>query len=90
MEAMQSHFAQLPNMRPIPVGSITFGSARSVPRPHDKQDDPSGQCQPSKYWRKGNSLVSFFGDMHRSHIEDFFLTCVVDALIGEDQCAQND
>jgi hypothetical protein len=25
MEAMQSHFAQLRNMRPIPVTNITFG-----------------------------------------------------------------
>jgi hypothetical protein len=29
MEAMQFHFAQLRNMRPMPVGSITFGSARA-------------------------------------------------------------
>ena len=34
--------------------------------------------------------MSFCGDMHRSHIDDFFLTCVVDALIGESQHAQND
>ena len=26
---MQSHFAQLRNMRPFPIGSVTFGSARS-------------------------------------------------------------
>jgi len=29
MDAMQFHFAQLRNMRPMPVGSITFGWARS-------------------------------------------------------------
>lgn len=29
MEAVQSHFAQVRNMRAIPVASITFGSARS-------------------------------------------------------------
>src|ERR1019366_1951322 len=58
--------------------------------PHDQQDDPSDQCQPSKYWRKWNSLVSFCSQMHRSHIEHFFLTGVVDALIGEGECAQND
>jgi hypothetical protein len=29
MEAMQPHFAQFPSMPPIPVGSVTFGWARS-------------------------------------------------------------
>ena len=34
--------------------------------------------------------MGFSGEVHRSNIEDFFLPCVVDALIGEDQCPQND
>ena len=34
--------------------------------------------------------MSFCGDMRRSHIEDFFLARVVDALIGEGQRTQND
>jgi hypothetical protein len=34
--------------------------------------------------------VSFCGDVHGSHIQDAFLARVVDALIGEGQCTQND
>ena len=60
-----------------------------LPRPHDQQDDPSGQCEPSKDWGNGNSFVSFRRNVRRSQIENFFLTCVVDALVGESQCAQN-
>ena len=37
-----------------------------------------------------NSLVSFCGQMLGSHIEDFFLPCVVDTLIGEKQHTCND
>ena len=34
--------------------------------------------------------MSFRSDVHRPHVENVFLTCVVDALIGEHEPAQND
>ena len=34
--------------------------------------------------------MGFFGDMNRSYVGDFFLPCVVDALIGKKQHAYND
>ena len=34
--------------------------------------------------------MSFFGDMDRPEIGNFFLPCVVDTLIGENQHTHND
>ena len=62
---------------PIPSPAMTYS------RTHDQQHDASNHRQPSKYRRQGNALVSFCGDVHRSHIDHVFLTRVVDALIGE-------
>jgi hypothetical protein len=50
MEAMQSHFAQLRKLQPIPVGTITFGSALgdpgiAAPREGGRKTTYSGAAQ---------------------------------------------
>ncbi len=60
-----------------------------LPRSDYEQNDSARQCQPSKNWRNGNSVMIFSADMHGSYIHHVFAVSVVESLIGQGQTAKN-